>query len=218
MAKFTSATAIRMMPRKSSAVWDSMITNLRSMSYRGKGTRGHHAVVSIDPSTINSKNIQWLLAFNRIATARQTREALEEVGSFIAHQVNERYFSQEGLTVGSWEELKETTLKWREAKGFADSPILQASGDMYNLATSDAAINEINTGMNPSVVMGGAHWPTPEAEKFFVHMGGSWSQLYKAPIPARPFMPQDENDFTPYEEKRIKEIFQEHIYKLMDYA
>jgi len=221
MPKFTPGETgfyWRIMPSRNSAVWDSMMTNMRTMAYRGAGTRGYHSVFSFNPSAINSKNIQWLLALDKIGTRGETREALKEVGSYIAHEVVARIFAEEGkASTGDWPELADSTIKWRLRKGYSTGPILQASGELYNIATSDAAINEIRTGRNPRVIMGGANWPSPEMEKYFVHMGGSWSRLYGgAPIPPRPFMPESPEDFTEREEEHIKNIFREHIYNLIE--
>jgi len=218
----------RMMPSRNSAVWDSMITNMRSMSYRGVGTRGHHSVFSLNPSSINSRNIQWLLALNRAGTRSETRDALEEVGHYIATEVNSRIFDERGKqSTGAWPELTDATTKWRRLKGYPEGPILEMTGSLRDIATSDAAINEIKTGRNPRVIMGGANWPSGGEpgtyganlmEKYFVHMGGSWSSLFNASIPARPFMPENEDDFTHHEENRIKEIFEEHIFNLIERA
>jgi phage gpG-like protein len=225
VAKFTSGNNgfyWRMMPSRNSAVWDGMLTNMRTLSYRGEGTRGHHSVFSFDPSSINSKNIQWLLALDKAGTRTETRRALEEVGSYIASEVNARIFAEEGkASTSAWPGLENSTIEWRIKKGFNEGPILQASGDLYRMATSDAAINDIKTGRNPRVIMGGANWPSGEPdnlmEKYFVHMGGSWSRLFGgAPIPARPFMPQGPEDFTDREENHIKNIFKEHIYELYE--
>jgi phage gpG-like protein len=219
MARFTPGSSgfyWRMMPSKTSAIWDSMTMNLRNMSNRGIGTRGYHSVVSIDPSSMNSKNIDWLLNFDKVNTSIETRAALKEVGSFVAHEVNARYFEQEGLTPGGWEALKETTLRWRAFKRYSDGPILQASGELYDAATSNMAIDDIEMGRNPRVIMGGANWGGELMEKYFVHMAGGWSQLYKAPIPPRPFMPQSEGDFTDSEERHMKQIFQRHIENLFE--
>jgi|GEM_PF-6152405 len=224
MAKFTSGNNgffWRMLPSRNSAIWDGMITNMKTLAYRGEGTRGHHSVFSFDPAAINSKNIQWLMALDKTGTSRETRRALEEVGSYIAHEVNARMFAEEGkASTGSWEPLADSTIKWRIMKGYADGPILQASGALFRQATSDDAINEIKTGRNPRVIMGGANWPSGGddnlMEKYFTHMGGSWTGWGGSFIPARPFMPESPEDFTQQEEEHIKNIFKEHIYELYE--
>lgn len=208
----------RIMPGKNSAIWDSMTTSLRKMAYRGEGTRGFHSIVSIDPSSINSKNIQWLLAFDKVNTSNETREALREVGSYIASEVNARYFDEEGIAPNKWQELAQSTIDWRRCKGYSDGPILQASGDLYDMATSNQAINDIELGRNPRVIMGGSHWPEAKGEhgslmwKYFTHMGGS----VKWNVVPRPFMPQDEGDILPSEERQIKKIFQKHVENLFE--
>jgi phage gpG-like protein len=226
MTKFTSGNSgfyWRMMPSRNSAIWDGMITNMKTLSYRGAGTRGHHSIFSFDPSSINSKNIQWLMALDKTGTSRETKRALEEVGSYIAHEVNARIFAEEGKTsTGSWDALENSTIEWRirHKPPYADSPILQASGALFRKATSDDAINEIKLGRNPRVIMGGANWPSGGddnlMEKYFTHMGGSWTGWQGSYIPARPFMPESPEDFTSQEEEHIKNIFKEHIYELYE--
>lgn len=212
---FTSSSFWRIMPSRNSAVWNSLTTSLSTLAYRGRGTRGHHSVFSFDPSSINSKNIQWLLALNNIETSRHTRRALQEVGSYIAHEVNARIFDEQGKqSTGAWPGLAPATIVWRITHGYSDSPILEASGALRNIATSDAAINEIRLGRNPRVIMGGAAWSSGEPdnlmEKYFTHMGGSLNGF----IPPRPFMPESPEDFTEREEEHIKDIFKDHIDKL----
>jgi len=220
MPKFTPGDTgfyWRIMPSRNSLVWNSLTTSMATLAYRGAGTRGHHSVFNFDPSSINSRNIQWLLALDRVGTSRETRRALEEVGSYIAHEVNARIFDEQGKqSTGAWPGLAPATIVWRITHGYADGPILEASGALRQIATSDAAINEIRTGRNPRVIMGGANWPSGEPdnlmEKYFTHMGGSLNGF----IPPRPFMPESPEDFTEREEEHIKNIFREHIYEIYE--
>lgn len=208
----------RIMPSRNSLIWNSITTRMTTLAYRGKGTRGHHSVFSFDPASINSRNIQWLLALNKANTARETKNALEEVGSYIAREVNARIFDEEGKqTTGEWPELAPATIEWRIKSGYNEGPILEASEALRKIATSEKAINEIKLGRNPRVIMGGAHWPFGRAnlnlmEKYFTHMGGSLNGL----IPPRPFMPESPGDFTEREERHIKNIFKEHIYEIYE--
>lgn len=219
MTKFTKDSFIRWMPSQNSKIWDKMTTDIRTMADRGTGTRANHAILNFNPSSINSKNIQWLLALNRVETSRETREALREVGIYIAEEINERFFQNEGnVTTGPWPPLTKRTLDWREKKGYPSGPILTASGTLRAYATSPAAINEIVGGVNPRVIMGGEHWPNgPEPlnlkEKFYTHMSG-----IDGKIPPRPFMPESEADFTSADNRQIKDIFKRHIYDLFDRA
>lgn len=203
----------RIMPGATSKIWGNLTSEIRS--FNRAGPRGHHSVISVDSASYNSRNLEWLLAFDKFETTRESKEAMQKVGEYIAHDVISGYFDQEGMPSNTWEELKQTTIDWR---GGSDHPILDYSGALRSIATSKAAINEIRGGKNPRVVMGGQNWPSPEAEKFFVHMAGSWSQLYQAPIPKRPFMPQSEDDLTNDEQLHIKHIFQMHIERLMNNA
>lgn len=214
--RFTSQNRFVFLPGRQSAMWGNLVSEIRAFQ---RGSRFKHTVIDIDPTTYNSASIATLLSLNRIQTSRRTREALDEVGHYLIGTVIPRMFEEEESSEGPWEPLKDSTLAWRRAMRYDEEPILQASGALYQEATSENAIVEVRGGRNPRVVVGGSNFTggSPErAEpnnvyKYFVHMaGGSPSN-----VPPRPFMPQTPDDLTDEEQDHIKDIFNAHIWALM---
>ena len=204
--------------------WDNLIQNLRVRERLiGPGAigqvpigykQGSHVVVTMDPKDFQNA-LKAVGKFEKIPYTAEMKRTLRDVGKYIYEDVVPRMFITQGGDNHRWEPLKDTTIAWRQKMGYADGPPLIASGTLYDLATSDQAIQDITTGKNARVVIGGAKWGTPNAYKYFVHMAGSFSNLYNAPIPPRPFMPTSAKDLTRNDQLQISQIFDCHIQKLI---
>ena len=221
---WTSETAPRFYPsppkfKEWNKLVDSILTQGGVIGVGRVGKLGSgflNTVIAVNPA-------EYYLAVNKvqrlknIPNSHEMYESLENVGDYLRTVVIPRMFDDESSAeTGMWEQLKDTTQKWRFYKGYADGPILQASGALYQAATSDKAIVDIKTGTNARVVLGGQHFASPEMEKYFVHMAGSYSRLYHAQIPKRPFMPQSEDDLTQHDKENITEIFRGNLASLVE--
>lgn len=210
---FKKGTAPIFLPGELSKIWKDLETVVRTNQIENT-RKFKHMTFSMDPASYNSKSISKILALSKITSDKETRSAMYEVGQFIVENVIPRMFEEQGNSEGPWQELAESTKRWRRSKGWSEDMILVASGALFDEATSENAITEYHGGKNPRVTVGGQNFTggSPGREgnniyKYYVHMaGGSPSN-----VPARPFMPQTEDDFTEYEKEEIKEIFHEHI-------
>jgi len=194
------------LPGSNSKLWDKLVVSMSQKSKLGVAT----SELNIDPSHINNKALAALLAFDKVKTQIHTRNAMEEVGEYIAENVNERYFQEEGIGGNPWKQLENSTIEWRRRRSYEDGPILRASWEMYGFATSSLAIQEIRGGLNPKVVLGGDNWGTPNAAKYYVHMYGG-TGWYGSTIEPRPFMPRKDDDLNRNEKEDIKDIFKKHL-------
>jgi len=180
---------------------------------QGQYREAFNAVVSVDKSSF-SRMMDSVEGYKQIPY--RMRPALKEVGDYIVENVVPRMFEEEGNRGrGSWQALSELDQDWRERQGFNPGPILEASGDLRRDATSDTMVVDIKTGENARVVIGGDKLGYPNAAKFFAHMSGMVTSPWTGgEIPARPFIPTSDKDFTQYEISEIYDIFREHIERL----
>jgi hypothetical protein len=196
-------------------LFDRWNTILRTLTGARDTTMFGHMVIDMDPHDFREM-------MRRTQRIQHTREAippaLREIGTYVAGNVIPRMFEEGdatgagGMSMIGWEDLKESTNKWRAEHDFPqEHPILIASGALYNAATSPAAIHVDEHSRTPHVSIGGSGFSSPEKEKFYVHMGGGnfgWQGSY---IPPRPFVPTSPDDLTREEKNDIDRIFQRHL-------
>lgn len=198
------------LPGKGSAIWGDLAASI------GRDTRGvkigrEVTTIKISPDIMNLPSIKTFKKTFSDDFNKHSHDALEEVGKYIYSEVVPRYFEQEGLRKGSWDQLAKTTVK---SRGSAH-PILRHKWSMYPLVTSERLIESITTKKTePKLVLGPDKFPKKEAIKYFVHMTGGDYGRNGSYIPARPFIPRGEDDLLVRDKKRIKKIFQEHIYQV----
>lgn len=191
-------------------------TILRTTSGQRGATLFGHMVIEMDPNDYR----EMMRRANRLQeTQHAVRPALEEIGTYLTEVVVPRMFEEGdatgagGMSILGWDDLQDSTNKWRaehDPPYPQEHPILIASGALYNEITSDSAIHIDSRSRIPRVYLGGSNFPSPEREKFYVHMGGGtgWGGSY---IPPRPFVPTSEDDLTREEKNHIDSIFREHL-------
>ena len=192
---------------------DSAIGSFRigSIGDVGHLTREYaHTILTIDPQDFS--RLENVIG-NYMHVPRKSKAMLREIGEYIVGEVVPRIYSDRD-TNGQWQALSEVTNMWRNKRGFPrEHPILINTGELLGKASSTEAIVDIKTGESGRVVLGGDKFSGNIRDKFFVHMAGSntggWGNMIH--IPARPFMPKDESDFTRSEKDKIRDIMDKHI-------